>query len=97
MQKKTLTFNVVRGDYQPVLSLNTSIMLGIATPADCDVLSLAISPPSSNTILEEYKDVFEGLEELPGEYRITMDESEKPRVHPPRRVPVAVRPRNKEK
>ena len=95
-RRKTLTFNVVNGDYQPVLSLNTSIMLGIVTLADCDVLSLAISP-TSNTILEEYKDVFEGLGELPGEYKITTDDCVKPKVHPPRRVPVAVRPRIKEK
>ena len=76
-RRKTLTFNVVNGDYQPVLSLNTSIMLGIVTLADCDLLSLAISP-TSNTILEEYKDVFEGLGELRGEYKITTDESVKP-------------------
>ena len=78
-RKKSLTFNVVNDDYQPILSLNTSIMLGIVTLADCDVLSL------------------EGLGELPGEYKITTDESVKPKVHPPRRVPVAVRPRIKEK
>ena len=90
-RRKTLTFNVVNSNYQPVLSLNTSIML-----ADCDVLLLTISP-TSNTILEEYKDVFEGLGELPSEYKITTDESVKPKVHPPRRVLVAVRPRIKEK
>ena len=95
-RKKTLTFNVVNGDYQPILSLNTSITLGIVTLADCDVLSLTISP-ESNTILEEYKDVFEGLGELPGEYKIITDERIKPKVHPPRRVPVAVRPQIKEK
>ena len=95
-RRKTLTFNVVNGDYQPVLSLSISVVLGIVTLADCDVLSLAISP-TSNTILEEYKDVFEGLGELPGEYKITTDESVKPKVHRPRRVPVAVRPRIKEK
>ena len=95
-RKKTLTFNVVNGDYQPILSLNTSIALGIVTLADCDVLSLTISP-ESNTILEEYKDVFEGLGELPGEYKIITDERVKPKVHPPRRVPVAVRPQIKEK
>lgn len=95
-RKKSLTFNVVNGDYQPILSLHTSIALGIVTLADCDVLSLAISP-QSNTILEEYKDVFEGLGELPGEYKIVTDETVKPKVHPPRRVPVAVRPKIKEK
>ena len=62
-RKKTLTFNVVNGDYQPILSLNTSIMLGIVMLADCDVLSRTISP-QSNAILEQYKHVFEGLGEL---------------------------------
>ena len=95
-RKKTLTFNVVNGDYQPILSLNTSIALGIVTLADCDVLSLTISP-QPNTILEEYKDVFEGLGELPGEYKIITNERVKPKVHPPRRAPVAVRPKIKEK
>ena len=95
-KKKTLTFNVVNGDYQPILSLNTSIVPGIVTLADCDVLSLSIWP-QSNTILEEYKDVFEGLGELPGNYKIITDERVKPKVHPPRRVPVALRPQIKEK
>jgi len=95
-RKKTLTFNVVNGDYQPILSLNTSVMLGIVMLADCDVLSLTITP-QSNAILEQYKDVFEGLGELPGKYKIIMDERVKPKVHPPRRVPVAIRPKIKEK
>lgn len=50
-RKKALIFNAVIGDYQPILSLNTSIMPGIVMPADCDALSLTISP-QSNTILE---------------------------------------------
>ena len=37
------------------------------------------------------------LRELPGEYKIITDERVKPKVHPPRRVPVAVRPKIKEK
>ena len=71
-------------------------MLGIVTLADCDVLSLTIAP-QSNAILEQYKDVFEGLGELPGEYRIITDERVKPKVHPLRRVPVAIRLKIKEK
>ena len=57
---QTLTFNVIDGEYQPILSLNTSIALGIVTLHDCDVLSLTISS-RSNAILEEFKDPFEGL------------------------------------
>ena len=53
--KKTLTFNVVNGDYQPILSLNSSIALGIVTLADCDVLSLTMYgvPPQTQTDLVE--------------------------------------------
>ena len=50
-------------------------MLGIVTLANYEVLSLAISPPNNNTILE-------GLGELPGEYMITTHESVKPKVRP---------------
>ena len=77
-------FNVIDGEYQPILSLNTSIALGIVTLHDCDVLSLTISS-RSNAILEEFKDVFEGLKELPGEYKIITDETVKPKIHPPKK------------
>ena len=93
---QTLTFNVIDGEYQPILSLNTSIAFGIVLLQDCDVLSLTISS-RSNAILEEFKDVFEGLGELPGDYKIITDETVKPKVHPPRRVPIALRPKIKEK
>ena len=91
-----LTFNVIDGEYQPILSLNTSIAFGIVSLQDCDIPSLTISS-RSNAILEEFKDVFEGLGELPGEYKIITDETVKPKVHPPRRVPIALRPKIKEK
>lgn len=42
-------------------------------------------------ILLEYQDVFEGLGCLPGPYTIQIDESITPVVHPPRRIPVALR------
>ena len=93
---QTLTFNVIDGEYQPILSLNTSIALGIVTLQYCDVLSLTVLS-RSNAILEEFKDVFEGLGELPGDYKIITDETVKPKVHPPRRVPIAPRPKIKEK
>ena len=93
---QTLTFNVIDGEYQPHLSLNTSIVLGIVTLHDCDVLSLMISS-RGNAILEEFRDVFEGLGELLGEYKIITDETVKPKVHPPRRVLIALHPKIKEK
>ena len=44
----------------------------------------------TDPILEEYNDVFQGLGKLEGQYRIVTDESIKPVVHPPRRLPVAI-------
>ena len=48
-------------------------------------------------MLEEYDDVFDGLGALPGAYKIAIDEQAQTVVHAPRRVPVALRPRIKNK
>ena len=40
-------------------------------------------------LLDEYKNVFECLWDLLGEYHIVTDDAVPPLVHPPRRVPVA--------
>lgn len=48
-------------------------------------------------LLDEYKDVFEGLGYLPGEYHIVTNDAVPPVVHPPCRVPVALRNQIKEK
>ena len=49
-------------------------------------------PPELNKVLEEYKDVFEGLGELRGyEATLHIDPNVKPRFCPPRPVPYAVR------
>ena len=44
----------------------------------------------SDLLLDEYADVFEGLGKLAGLYKITVDETIKPVVHPPRHLPVAI-------
>lgn len=77
-RKKTLIFNIIEGNYQPVLSLNTCINLELVKLRDCEVLALATSHVDDP--FEEYKD---GLGELPGEYRIVTDDNVQPKVHPP--------------
>ena len=47
-------------------------------------------------ILKEYSDAFEGLGCMDGPYHMELDETVKPVVHPPRKVPVALRDRLKE-
>lgn len=88
--RKTLDFNVIDGDYQPVLSLHTSVGLGLVTLHNCDVLALKVGSLSS-ALPEEFPDVFEGLGALPGKCQIVIDGNIPPCVHAPRRVPVALR------
>ncbi len=44
---------------------------------------------SKDSLLEEYPDVFQGTGKLAGAYHIEVDPSVSPKVHPPRRMPVA--------
>ncbi|PFX34826.1 Uncharacterized protein K02A2.6 [Stylophora pistillata] len=95
-QRRSMEFNILDGDYQPILSLNTSLNLGFVSLHNCDVLALHVKCPKAS-LLEEYEDVFDGLGALPGAYKIAIDEQAQPVVHAPRRVPVALRPRIKNK
>ena len=47
--------------------------------------------------LKEYSDVFEGLGCMDGLYHMEVDKTVRPVVHPPRKVPVALRDCLKEK
>ena len=42
-------------------------------------------------LFNEYKDVFEGLGCLPGDYNIQLQDDAKPVIHPPRKIPFAQR------
>ena len=43
-----------------------------------------------NAIKQQYGEVFQGLGEMEQEYEIQLDDSVRPVVHPPRKVPIAV-------
>ena len=49
-----------------------------------------------NTILQQYSDVFDGIGCFQGTYHISVDTKVPPVVHPPRRIPLALRDRLKE-
>ena len=51
---------------------------------------LSVVKTDSDPLFDEYTDVFERLGKLAGRYKITIDESINPVVHPPRRLPVAI-------
>ena len=107
-KRDVLLFNITEDDLAPLLFYSTCIELGLITINDCDStiasnshghgLTPGVAVTTGITdLLDEYKDVFEGLGELPGEYHIVTDDAVPPVVHPPRRVPVALRNHIKEK
>ena len=49
-----------------------------------------------NQLLTEYDGLFEGIGEFPGEHSLTLHPAAKPAVHPPRRVPEALRDKIKQ-
>ena len=49
------------------------------------------SPEAKTKVLTRYPDCFEGIGCFKGEYHITLDPKVPPVIHPPRRVPEALR------
>ncbi|VDH97221.1 Hypothetical predicted protein [Mytilus galloprovincialis] len=48
-------------------------------------------PLSKETVMKEYADIFEGTGKLQGKYHLELDNTANPVVHPPRKVPVAIK------
>ena len=94
-QKPQIEVNAVRGGgYEPILSKQTMLDMNLIQILDSDHLSVV--KIDSGPLLDEYADVFEGLGKLSGQYKITVDETIKPVVHPPlsppppRHLPIAI-------
>ena len=99
-KQSNLAFNITEHDFTPLLSLKTCTALDFVTVNDSDssvsdvsktlVLTptpavwLSAAVKAQSDLLTEYKDVCEGLGDLPAEYHIVTDEAEKPVIHPPR-------------
>jgi hypothetical protein len=54
-------------------------------------------PLSKEKVMKEFADVFEGTGKLQGKYHLELDENATPIVHPPRKVPVAIKERLRNK
>ena len=79
-----LEFQVIDGNVNPVLGLQACEQLRLIKRVE----TLENNCPE---IVEKYTDVFEGLGKLPGEHHIKLKPDAQPVVHPPRKVPVAMR------
>ena len=65
--------------HQNIRTVNTEVQRG------------SQGPLSMEEVLKEYPDVFQGAGKLKGQYKLKIEENAKPVVHPPRRVPVALK------
>ena len=88
-RKHQIEVNVVKGGgYEPILSKQMMLDMNLIQILDND--HLGVVKIDSDPLLDEYTVVFEGLGKLAGQYKIAVDETIKPVVHPPRRLPVAI-------
>ena len=78
-------FQVVDHKSQPVLGLQTCLDLQLIKRM------YTVNTEDPNQLLNEYKDVFEGLGCLPGDYNIQLQDDAKPVIHPPRKIPFGQR------
>ena len=91
-----LEFYVVKTQYSPILGLKSCLDLQLIklvySVNHADTTGACDSPGLNRaSILSEYADVFDGLGLIPGECKIHLDPNAIPVVHPPRRVPIAIR------
>ena len=77
-KKYQACFQVVNGNYMPLLGRVSCEQMGLIQ---------RINTVRSESILDEFPEVLQGLGCLPGKYHISIDPSVPPVVHPPRRVP----------
>ena len=94
-----LEFVVVDSDgAMPILGNQTMQQMDLIGVQQHNVLSVNASQTCFTTeqLLKDYLDVFEGTGKLEGQYKLEVDDGATPVVHPPRRVPVALKDKLKE-
>ena len=79
-----LEFQIMPTNVTPVLGLESCVQMGLVKRLD------ALECNVDSDVLQQY-DVFDGLGCLEGEHHIHVKPDAQPIVHPPRRVPVALR------
>ena len=95
--KHSLEFQVVDFDVKPILSAETCqklkfLQVLVNDKNDKDEIAQGkMSVNTTSDIFQEYVDVFEGIGCRDESYHIEIDPSVKPVIHPPRRVPVALK------
>ena len=94
-KRHKLNFKIISGTQKPLLSGEACKQLGLITINEIHQVGTLREKPDA--LLEEYADVFEGLGCLPGEYHIEIDPTVPAVQHAPRRAPIALKAKLKEK
>lgn len=78
-----------------VVETNAPPVLGLKACLDFKLIKLimSISNTPDMSVMEEFSDVFKGIGLFPGECNIHIEPNAAPVIHPPRRVPIALRDR----
>jgi hypothetical protein len=84
-QSQMVHFEVIEEDLSPILGLEAAETFGLISRVN----------EVSTSILDEYPKVFEGIGKLEGKHEICIDQSVKPVIHYPRRVPLSMMDRVK--
>ena len=87
----SLNFKVVSGTQQPLLSGETCTKMGLITVHVLNKVDVVSAAEEPQDIFKKYKDVFEGLGCLPGEYHLEVDPSISPVKHTVRRVAIPLK------
>ncbi|XP_053376974.1 uncharacterized protein K02A2.6-like [Mercenaria mercenaria] len=90
-QTKYVEFHVVDTQSPPLFGFQTSIDFGLVKLAHAVTSNYVSSPLNKTAVLNEYSQVFKGIGSIPGQCSIYLKHDAKPVVHPPRRIPVALR------
>ena len=90
-----LNFKVISGSQKPLLSGEACSNLGLITINE--VYQVSSHASNEDALLQEYKDVFDGLGCLPDDYHIAIDPNVPPVQHAPRRAPVALKAKLRDK
>ena len=93
-----ILFYIVEGNAPPLLSLQSSVDLGLIKLTYDDKSSLRVPPvsPIDKPLIEhEYGDLFKGIGVIPGEVKLLLKGNVMLIVNPPRRIPKALKSRIK--
>ena len=83
-----------------IVDSSSATLIGLPTCQTLDVLrriDVVHHSSTAENIIHEYADVFSGIGCYPGEHHIVLDTSVKPVIHAPRRVPLSLQPKLKQK